>query len=110
MFLNRKSIDAYLEDSEKKAFKDIAKREKKSQSELLRRIVVDYNQKHGAGNDNFTVDNWLEDPNFQVVPALFSDREKWINYYKNSSEKDKTQLRIVVNDLVKIFRMVDINK
>jgi ribbon-helix-helix CopG family protein len=110
MFLNRAQIDCYLEEAEKKLFKGIAKREHKSESELLRRIIAQYIKDHGAGNDNFTVDNWLEDPNFQVVPALFSDREKWINYYKNSSEKDRTQLRIVVNDLQKIFRMVDINE
>jgi hypothetical protein len=103
-------INGYVEFAEKKMFQDIAKREHKSESELLRRIVVDYNIKHGAGNDTFKVDEWLEDPNFQVVPTLFANREKWINYYKNSSEKDRTQLRIVVNDLQKIFRMVDINE
>jgi len=90
-------------------FKKIADREGINQSRLLVSIVEEYVKKHSDGNPSFTIDQF-QDPGFQAVPAYFSKKEKWINNYKNSNEKDKTKLRMQAMDMLKWFRMVDVNE
>ena len=89
-------------------FKKIAKREGKDKSKLLVELIEEYVKVHSSGNPSFTIDQF-QDPNFQAVPAFLSNKDKWIQNYKNSNNKDKTKLRVQAMDMLKWFRMVDIN-
>ena len=99
----------YLDPEGVKLLDEIRWREHKSRSELVRRAIEDYLKTHGSGNDTYKLDNWKEDPDFQAVPAYYTDIETWINHYRNANEKDRTQLRIRAIELQKKFKMVDIN-
>jgi len=89
-------------------FKNIARREGTDKSKLLVELIEQYVKIHSSGNPAFTIDQF-QDPEFQAVPAYLSEKEKWINHYKNSNEKDKTKLRVQAVNFNKWFRMVDIN-
>jgi len=89
-------------------FRKIANREGINQSRLLVSLVEKYVKEHSDGNPSFTIDQF-QDPSFQAVPAYYSDQQKWVNHYKNSNDRDRTNLRVKAMNIQKWFRMVDIN-
>jgi len=108
-FKERKGITAYIERVEFEALNEIKWRERKTESEIIRLAISEYIQKHGEGNDTYPLENWQQDPSFQAVPAFYSDQQKWVNHYKNSNDRDRTNLRVKAMNIQKWFRMVDTN-
>ena len=102
-------ITMYLEPEEFKALDEIRWRERKGKGEIAREAILEYIKIHSDGNQSFTIDQF-QDPDFQAVPALFRDRQTWLEHYQNSNEKERTQLRVKVIELQKAFRQVDINQ
>jgi hypothetical protein len=71
----------------------IAARERKSFSEFVFGILEDYVKAHAAGNPNFELTKWQEDPNFTAVPALLESPEKWEKYLDNCSIEDMARIQ-----------------
>ena len=90
-------------------FKKIASREGKAKSELLVELIEEYVKAHSSGNPSFTMDQF-QDPGFQAVPTIYANREKWINHYKDSNREDRVKLNIKINDLQKVFKMIEVNE
>ncbi len=108
-FLEPRTVSGILEKCEYDALIDIGWRERKIPSTVVRDAIVEYIKNHAEGNDTFKIEKWVEDPEFQAVPTFKADREKWIRYYRDSNEADRTNLRVRAMDLIKMFRMVDTN-
>lgn len=106
----KKQVGLYLEDELFNIFEDIRWRERLSRSELAHRAVEEYVVNHEQGNSTFKLDQFVKDPTFQAVPAISAGDEAWMNYYKDSNEKDRTRLRIQALRLEKVFRMIDFNE
>jgi poly-D-alanine transfer protein DltD len=70
----------------------IAKRENISFSELVNEIIEDYVKKHSAGNPNFEISKWVEEPEFMADPAVRESNDKWERYLASCDEKDLAQL------------------
>ena len=101
---------SYKEEKESmvEEFDRIARREGKGKSELLVQLIEEYVKVHSSGNPTFTLEQF-QDPEFQAVPAYYSDQQKWVNHYKNSNDRDRTNLRVKAMNIQKWFRMVDTN-
>ena len=54
-------------------------KERKSFSQICISALIEYLEKHGDGNPNFTIEQFI-DPNFKATPALFRSRGDWITY------------------------------
>lgn len=104
----KERIGVDLNPEELKAFDEIRWRERMSKTELARIAIVDYIKAHGSGNDTFKLDNWNNDPTFQVMPNFMSD--KWLDYYKNCDEQERIKLKIQANHLSKLFPNIDFNE
>ena len=104
------AISLYLDSTELKVLEEIRWRERKSLSAMVRMAIDEYLKNHAVGNDTYKIDEYVRDPEFQAVPAYFSDRETWKKHYENSSEKDKTKLRMKNVEQTKLFRQVDFNE
>lgn len=106
-------IKSYSTTSDKipilEEFKKVAKREG-GESKVIMDLIEDYVKTHGTGNPMYPLDNWNKDPDFKAVPAFLTDLKSWESHYKQANEKDRTQLRIRANDLLKWFRLVDFNE
>lgn len=89
-------------------FKRIAERES-DKSKVLIEIIEEYVKNHSEGNPAFSLDKWQEDPTFTIVPTLFSDRDKWKLHYESLDEKEKTKMRIKINECMNLFKQVDLN-
>jgi hypothetical protein len=107
---NPRSLATVVESLEKEELDKIGWREHLTLSETARRAIQEYIKNHAEGNDTFKITKWQEDPNFQAVPALSADKEKWIQYYKDSNDKDRTDIRIYANEILKVAKMVDFNE
>ena len=107
---SKTQVGLYLDEQELEVFDEIMWREKKTRTQLAHIAVTEYIKNHAEGNDTYPLERWHEDPTFQAVPALKSDQDKWIKCYKNSTEDERTQLRIQAMNLQRWFRMVDVNE
>ena len=90
-------------------FKKIAAREGKDTSKMLVSLMEEYVKAHSNGNPSFTMDQF-QDPGFQAVPTIYANREKWISHYKDSNREDRVKLNIKINDLQKVFKMIEVNE
>jgi len=109
-FKERKLASCYLEAQELNMLQEIRWRERKSESEIIRLAVQEFIKAHAEGNDTFKLDTWNNNPDFQVMPSFGAERDKWRQYYRESDKKDRTKLRVIANDLCKIFSNVDFNE
>jgi hypothetical protein len=83
-----KRVSLLLDRDICEAMNEIRWRERKSLNEMINRALTEYVKAHGAGNDTFKLDNWNEDPTFQVVPTIFSDSQRWFEYLKDCNKQD----------------------
>jgi hypothetical protein len=93
---NPKSLQGYVEQEEKEAFKKIASRDAKTPSELLRIAVLEYNKHHSSGNLQYILDDFdKNNPDMIAIPALMKNREALSKYVQE--EKDKAELEKVLD-------------
>ena len=71
----------------------IAKRDGKSFSEVVVLAMEDYQKAHGAGNAQYQLGNWVDQPEFKAYPAFASDRKKWMEHLQQSNKKEIEYLR-----------------
>ena len=87
-FKERKTIGITLEAEELKVLDEIRWREHKERAKLGRDIIVEYLKTHKAGNDTFTLNNWVDDKDFMAIPALGTHDQNWRKYLNNCGKKD----------------------
>ena len=80
-------------------FEVIRKKENESFSEMVRKAMTEYVEKHGSGNPAFTLDQF-KDPDFKVCPSFFETKNKWAKYIKNCNDKELDGIE-TKSDLVK---------
>src|SRR6476659_7840114 len=103
------AVSLYLDQNELKILEEIRWRERKSLSAMVRMAIDEYIKAHAEGNSTFKLDQF-QDPNFRAVPTIHADREKWISHYKDSNREDRVKLNIKINDLQKVFKMIEVNE
>jgi predicted DNA-binding protein (MmcQ/YjbR family) len=105
----RTQIAVFLEDQELEIFDQIMWREKQTRAQLAHKAIEEYMKNHAEGNSTFKLDQF-QDPNFRAVPTIHANREKWISHYKDSNREDRVKLNIKINDLQKVFKMIEVNE
>lgn len=65
-----KHIGFIISIEEAKMLKVIAQREGKSISQIAREVLSEYVKAHAAGNTQFLLEKWYEDPTFHALPTL----------------------------------------
>ena len=101
------NVSFYMDDIIMDALEEIHWRERKSISELVRVAVEEYAERHKEGNSSFKIDIWTENPDFQVVPMIYSNREKWQQYIKECNNEELTKLGVASHD---IHNLVDMRR
>lgn len=77
----------------------IAAREGKKRSEIIVQVLEEYVKAHSSGNDSFKLDNWQEDPEFQAVPTILSDPQKWFKYLSDCTPEERTKILKAANTI-----------
>ena len=78
----------------------IAARERKSRSEMIVSLIEEYVRAHGSGNDSFKLDNWQDDPEFQAVPTILAEKEKWDSYLEECNDEELTKIAISAKQIL----------
>ena len=68
-------------------FKKIVNFEHIPVNEKLTRLMEDYVKIHTSGNPAYSMDNFLDNPEFSATPAFFSSEESWNKFFKLMSSK-----------------------
>ena len=92
-------VQASIEKEEKKALEEIRWREHNSESEIVRKAIIEYIKAHMEGNETFKLEKWNEDPGFKAVPTISARSEIWYNYLTECTEKDRLQIQIQANHI-----------
>lgn len=93
-FKERVGVTGYLEKTEFTELEQIRWREHKDITEILRLAVQEYINNHKEGNDTFKLDEWTTDAEFNIIPTLFGNDTKWVNYIKSSDDDELCKLYI----------------
>jgi len=64
VYLSKEDLETY------EKFKKIARREEKPASELVKDLMRKYVKRHGEGNPNFEIGNWITDSQFKAFPTM----------------------------------------
>jgi metal-responsive CopG/Arc/MetJ family transcriptional regulator len=78
----------------------IAAREGKRRSEIIVDLIEQYVKAHGSGNDSFKLDNWQDDPEFQAVPTILAEKEKWDSYLEECNDEELTKIAISAKQIL----------
>lgn len=82
------NVSLYVDPEQIEALEEIRWRERQSMSAIVRRAVQEYIKAHGSGNDTFRLDNWNETPDFQAVPTILSDSQRWYSYLQTCDKQE----------------------
>jgi hypothetical protein len=99
-YKSRVAITAYLESEEFAALEEIRWRERKDITQVVRAAVVEFVKAHGSGNDSFKLDNWQDDPEFQAVPTILAEKEKWDSYLEECNDEELTKIAISAKQIL----------
>ena len=68
----------------------------KDLSKVVEDALIEYIKHHSSGNPAFKLDQFTE-PDFHIAPAFFSNSTKWLNYSKDLSDREYSELRSQLN-------------
>ena len=77
-----------------KRFENIRWRERKSKSELTILAIREYVLNHSEGNDSFTLDTFIKNPELEATPTLGKPRKMAVEYIQkiwDTGRKDTIQ-------------------
>lgn len=103
------AVTTIVEKEEREVLSEIGWREHMTTSQITRKAIQEYISAHAEGNDTFKLDQF-QDPTFKIAPTYLSHKDKWKKFYEDSSNEDRTQLRIKAMELQRTFREIDINE
>jgi hypothetical protein len=94
-----------------KKFIKIRWREHKSESELVMLAIKEYVLNHSDGNDAFTLDSFVKDPEMEATPALGKHQsmaEEYIRTIWDTSRRDS--IHDFIHGWMKAWNTVEVEK
>ena len=70
----------------------VANREGNSLSSIIMEGLKKYMKIHGDGNPVYVLDKFIEDPDFKAVPAVLSNKDKWVKFCQHTNDETLKQL------------------
>ena len=91
-----------------KEFKKIMARNNVTVGQDLNQHIAETVKNHSTGNDQFLIDQWIDEKDMKAVPAFFSDNQKWKEYANkltkrefNDLEKKAMEIKFVIDQSYK---------
>jgi hypothetical protein len=109
-------VDPETNRSEEDTLEQISNSSGYTKARILRMSFLEYAEKNkcllskSPMIDNYVDNNGTKEFEKLECPSLLDNREKFIEYYKGSDEKERMKIRISLNDWGKIIDMVELNE
>ncbi len=84
----------------------ICKRNNRTVTEDLEAFIADTVKNHETGNDQFKIDQWVDNYDMKAVPAFNSKNETWKNYVENTSLQNFNEIKSKHEQLGGIFSQI----
>ena len=84
----------------------ICKRNNRTVSEDMEAFISETVKNHETGNEQFKIDQWVDNFDMKAVPAFNSKDETWKNYAENTSTQNFDELKLKHQQLGSIFSKV----
>ena len=84
----------------------ICKRNNRTVTEDLEAFIADTVKNHETGNDQFKIDQWVDNYDMKAVPAFNSKNETWKNYVENTSLQNFNEIKLKHEQLGGIFSQI----
>ena len=84
----------------------ICKRNNRTVTEDLEAFIADTVKNHETGNDQFKIDQWVDNFDMKAVPAFNSKNETWKNYVENTSLQNFNEIKSKHEQLGGIFSQI----
>jgi len=88
----------------------ICKRNNRTVTEDLEAFIADTVKNHETGNDQFKIDQWVDNYDMKAVPAFNSKNETWKNYVENTSLQNFNEIKLKHEQLGGIFSQIRTTK
>ena len=88
----------------------ICKRNNRTVTEDLEAFIADTVKNHETGNDQFKIDQWVDNYDMKAVPAFNSKNETWKNYVENTSLQNFNEIKLKYVQLGGIFSKIKTTK
>jgi len=75
-----------------KEYKKIMARNGTSVTKDLNGHIAKTVKNHTTGNDQFLIDQWVDEKDMKAVPAFFSDNQKWKEYANKLTKREFNDL------------------
>ena len=65
----------------------------------LNQHIAETVKNHTTGNDQFLIDQWIDEKDMKAVPAFFSDNQKWKEYANKLTKREFNDLEKKANEI-----------
>ena len=94
-----------------KKFEDLRWRERKSKSELTMLAIKEYVLNHAEGNDSFTLDAFVKNPELEATPALSRNKQDILNFISKVWDTNRQDsIRLYIENWVSAWNEVEESK
>ena len=82
-----------------KEYKKIMARNNVTVGQDLNQHIAETVKNHSTGNDQFLIDQWIDEKDMKAVPAFFSDNQKWKEYANKLTKREFNDLEKKANEI-----------
>ena len=82
-----------------KEYKKIMARNNVTVGQDLNQHIAETVKNHTTGNDQFLIDQWIDEKDMKAVPAFFSDNQKWKEYANKLTKREFNDLEKKSNEI-----------
>tara|TARA_B100000809_G_C14845305_1_gene426288 strand:- start:199 stop:672 length:474 start_codon:yes stop_codon:yes gene_type:complete len=104
------ALGGLVKDEIHKKYMAILKRNGRSLRDDLTAYELDTIKNHETGNDQFKIDQWVDNYDMKAVPAFNSKNETWKNYVENTSLQNFNEIKLKYVQLGGIFSKIKTTK
>ena len=92
----------FPDENEYEMIKELAYKERKTVSQIIRQALDDYCKSHGTENKPIDIEKYLENPEFLSTPNYFEPIKTWKSYVRKCSDEAYKKWAAHLNDLLNL--------
>ena len=92
----------FPDENEYEKIKELAYKERKTFSQIVREALDDYCKSHGTENKSIDIEKFLENPEFLSTPNFFAEIKTWETYATKCTDAEFKKWSYQINDLLNL--------
>ena len=98
------ALGGLVKDEIHEKYMAILKRNKRTLTDDLTAFELETIRNHETGNDQFKIDQWIDEKDMQAVPAFFTDNKKIRGYYVGQSDEELNKIEVKLQEYAAVLK------